>query len=82
MVLPGPIGAEAARRGLTADDIAAADREDVRVEQAKLDEAELQELEHAEYYDEPTAAPTTSVVPSPASPGIIDRLRALLRMGR
>lgn len=79
MVLPGPIGAEGARRGLTADDIAAADREDVRVEQAKLDEAELQELEHAEYYSEP-AAPSTDVAPAPASPGIIGRIRALLGM--
>ena len=53
----GSIGGEAARRGLTAAEIAAAGREDVRVEQAKLDEADLQELERAEYYDDPLPLP-------------------------
>jgi hypothetical protein len=85
---PGPIGAEAARWGLTADEIAAAGREDVRVEQAKLNEEELRELERPEYYDEPaaplvaTGAPGQALGQGSSPTGILDRLRALLRMGR
>jgi hypothetical protein len=37
----GSIGAEAARRGLTAAEIGAADREDIRAEQATIDEEDL-----------------------------------------
>lgn len=53
----GSIGGEAARRGLTASEIAAAGREAVRVEQAKLDAADLRELERREYYGDPLPLP-------------------------
>jgi hypothetical protein len=73
----GSIGGEAARRGLTAADIAAAGREDVRVEQAKLDEADLHELERAEYYGEPVPVP--GVDRTRDGRGFLGRLRELLR---
>jgi hypothetical protein len=73
----GSIGGEAARRGLTAAEIAAAGREDVRVEQAKLDEADLQELERAEYYDHPLPRIATGRVR--ADRGFFGRLLDLLR---
>ena len=72
----GSIGAEAARRGLTAAEIAAAGREDVRVEQAKLDEADLHELERAEYYGDP--APVQEADLAAGSHGFLGRLRDLL----
>jgi hypothetical protein len=66
------IPAEAARRALGTADATSAHANDVRDEQAALDEADLQELERAEYYpDEP--AP-------PAKRGLLDRL--LGRPGR
>ena len=63
---------EAARRGLTAGEIAAADREDGRVEQAKLDEADLRQLERAEYYDDPMPLPAGD--PTPRARGFLGRL--------
>lgn len=74
----GPIAGEAARRGLTAAEITAAGREEVRVEQAQLDEADLRELERAEYYDDPQPRPVAE--PAPAPMGFPARLRAILRL--
>ncbi|MGH2513766.1 MAG: hypothetical protein ACRDGQ_13915 [Candidatus Limnocylindrales bacterium] len=74
----GPIAGEAARRGLTADEVAAAGREDVRVEQAALNEEELKELEHAEYYAEPAVA----AAPAAAPAGLWARIRAMFGEGR
>ena len=60
------IPAEAARRALGTADVDAAKANDVRDEQAALNEADLQELERAEYYpDEP---------PAPAKRSLLDRL--------
>ena len=73
----GSIGAEAARRGLTSAEIAAAGREDVRVEQAKLDEADLQELERAAYYDDPLPLPAGRRLRGDR--GFLGHLRDLLR---
>jgi len=70
---PNPsIGAEAIRKALGASQEQAANQRDVSDEQAVLNEAELQELEHAEYYpDEP---------PAPARRSLLDRV--LGRPGR
>ncbi len=73
----GPISGEAARRGLLSDEVAAAGREDVREEQVILDEQELKELEHAEYYSEP-AVPAAEDAPA----GLLARLRSIFRSGR
>jgi hypothetical protein len=64
---PNPsIGAEATRKALGASQEQAANQRDVRDEQAVLNAADLQELEHAEYYpDEPAA---------PAERSFLDRL--------
>jgi hypothetical protein len=65
---PGPISGEAARIGLTHDQIVEAEAHEAAVSRAALDEEELRELEHAEYYpDEPALAP-----PRPRS--FLDRL--------
>ena len=47
---PPGIAADAARKALTPDEVAAAHRNDVARDQAQLDEAELRELEGVEYY--------------------------------
>lgn len=51
------IPAEAARRALGTADVNAAHANDVRDEQAALNEADLQELERAEYYPDEPAPP-------------------------
>jgi hypothetical protein len=69
---PPGIAADAARKALLAGEAAAASHNDAAAEQAVLDEADLQELEHTEYYpDEP---------PAPAKRSFLDRL--LGRPGR
>jgi hypothetical protein len=63
---PPGIGAEATRKALFAGEVAAANHNDVAAERAARNEADLQELEHAEYYpDEPHA---------PAKRSFLDRL--------
>jgi hypothetical protein len=73
----GSIGGEAARRGLTAAEIVAASHEDVRVEQAKLDAAELRALERAEYYADcpPDRLPATAPRRAADDRGFVGRLR-------
>jgi hypothetical protein len=63
---------------MTAAEIAAADHEDIRAEQARLDEEDLQEVERAEYYDDPPPLP--AVEPAPAARGFFARTRAFLRV--
>lgn len=70
---PNPsIGAEATRKALGASQEQAANERDVSEEQAVLNEADLQELEHAEYYPDE--------LPAPAKRSFLDRL--LGRPGR
>ena len=47
---PPGIAADAARKALTPDEVATAHGNDVARDQAQLDEAELREVEGAEYY--------------------------------
>jgi hypothetical protein len=56
------IEAEVTRKALSTEQVAAANVHDLSVERVALDEAELQDLEQAEYYGETPAAskPTTS----------------------
>jgi hypothetical protein len=72
----GSIGAEAARRGLTTAEIAAADREDIRAEQAKLDEEDLQEFERAEYYHD--SRPDAAANRTPVAREFLGRLLDLI----
>ena len=70
---PNPsIGAEAARKALGASQEQAANQREASDEQAVLNEAELQELEHEEYYPDE--------LPAPAKRSLLDRL--LGRPGR
>jgi hypothetical protein len=72
---PNPsISAEAARKALGATEVAAANQHDVTDERAALDEAELHDLERADYY--PDTPPAAELGPTPAAPGrsILDRL--------
>ena len=75
----GPIQGEAQRRGLMADDIAAAGRQEGREEQARLDEEELRELDRALYDGVPAPGPAAAEAP-PA--GLVDQIRARLHIGR
>jgi len=75
MTFPNPaISAEAARKALGATEVAAANQHEVSDERAALDEAELHDLERAEYYPDKPA--DTLLEPTPAAPGqsILDRL--------
>jgi len=63
---------------MTAAEIAAAGREDVRVELARLNAADLHDLERAEYYDD--SLPLRAVEPAPAARGFLGRTRAFLRV--
>jgi hypothetical protein len=65
---PNPIAAEAARKALTPDQ-RAADAHDASVERARLDQAELRELERSELYGETPQARQPSRLRS-----ILDRL--------
>jgi hypothetical protein len=70
---PNPaIGAEAARKALGARQELAANQHDVSDEQAVLNEADLHELEQAEYY--PETAPENPTSPAPAKRSLLDRL--------
>ena len=70
---PNPaIWADAAGKALGESQTHAADAHDLSAEQAILDEAELHDLEHAEYY--PAPAPPPAVPPSPAPRSLLDRL--------
>ena len=68
MTVSGPnpaISGEAIRKALTPEQAAAANRQDASVERAALDEAELQDLERAEYYEDAppaTAEPRRSIL--------------------
>jgi hypothetical protein len=61
---------------MTAAEIAAADREDIRAEQAKLDEEDLQELERAEYYHD--SRPDAAADRAPVAREFLGRLLDLL----
>lgn len=74
---PG-ISGEAIRKALMPEQVAAANRRDASVERATLDEAELQDLERAEYYSETPA--TVSPGATAAEPRR-SRLDRLLRRG-
>ena len=68
---PNPIGAEAARKALGGSQVADANASDKRDEIAALDQADLQELERAEYY--PDEAAQANPAPAPR-PSLLDRL--------
>ena len=64
---PNPsIGAEATRKALGTSQERTANQRDVSEEQAVLNEAELQELEHEQYYPDEA--------PAPAKRSLLDRL--------
>jgi hypothetical protein len=67
---PNPISAEAARKALNPDQERVAHAHDVAGEQAKLDEADLRELERSELYGETPRTRQRSRLRS-----IIDRVR-------
>ena len=70
---PNPaIAAEAARKALGSSQELAANQHDVSVEQALLNEADLHELEQAEYY--PQSAPRHVAPPISAKRSLLDRL--------
>lgn len=71
---PDPIAADAALRGLTADQHAAANQHDASIKRAALDEAELHDLERAEYYGEAPAALNPEALPKAAHRSLLDRL--------
>jgi hypothetical protein len=72
MTFPNPaIGAEAARKALGEGQEADANANDKRDEMAVLDEADLKQLERAEYY--PDEAPQGDLARS-ARPSLLDRL--------
>ena len=81
------ISAEATRKALTTAEVAAANRHDASEERAALDEAELRDLERAEYYFGPATVikpaeydsgtlPVIEPEPMPAAGhrGMLDRL--------
>jgi hypothetical protein len=68
---PNPIGAEAARKALGGGQVADANANDKRDETAALDEADLQELERAEYYPDDAGQSSSA---SATKPSLLDRL--------
>ncbi len=72
---PNPsIAGEAIRRALGAPEADAAHQHDVVAEQATLDEAELREIEHADYYPVAQAAPHPVGPPAAAARTFLDRV--------
>lgn len=65
---PGPITGEITRQGLMHDQIVEAEAHEDAVSRAILDEEELRELEHAEYY------PNEPVPAMPRHRSFLDRL--------
>jgi hypothetical protein len=68
------IAGEAIRRALGAPEADAAHQHDVAAEQATLDEAELRELDRADYYPERAAEPVPDPVPATEPRTFLDRL--------
>jgi hypothetical protein len=72
---PNPsIWGEALRKELTTKERGAADREDLRQEQAILNAAELRDLEGAAYYGDAPTATAPEATPAEVHPSLLDRL--------
>jgi hypothetical protein len=63
MTFGSPIAGEAIRRTLVATEADAAHQRDVVASQATLDEAELRDLDRAEYYPDHASEPVVHPVP-------------------
>lgn len=72
---PNPaIDGEAIRRALTTKQVDAANLQDAIIERAALDEAELRDLERAEYYAEMPTVTTPGPTPVGSHRSTVDRL--------